>query len=137
MPSFAQSIRPQVDAELRCAERAGLEGDFALAFAHLERAHVLGQMATVQHVRVHWRMFVWGWRQHSLRECAGQLLRILGAATKTPFGLVPAGNTGGSNVSPLKTLPVDPELAARIERAREGLHQEGPDQVAKSSRPAD
>nr|HMM68743.1 DUF3703 domain-containing protein [Dokdonella sp.] len=73
MASFARLIRPHVDAELRAAAEADARADAALAFRHLERAHVLGQSSTVQHVRVHWRMFVWGWRQRSMRECLGQL----------------------------------------------------------------
>ena len=48
----------------------------------------------------------------------GQLLRIVGAATKTFIGLVPAGNTGGANVSAVRPMPLDPELAAIIEKAR-------------------
>ena len=36
----------------------------------------------------------------------------------TAIGFVPSGNTGGSNISPLKPLPVPAELAAIIEQAR-------------------
>lgn len=115
---FAQRIRPFVDAELDAARRAAREGNPALEFTHLERAHVLGQASTFHHVRVHWRMFVWGWQRRSLRECAGQILRLTGAATKTIFGLVPSGNTGGANVSAFRPMPVAPDLAAIIERAR-------------------
>jgi hypothetical protein len=48
------------------------------------------------------------------------LFRLIGAATKTFVGMVPTGNTGGTNVSPVQPMPVDPELAAIIERARSG-----------------
>lgn len=118
MNRFTRRIRPHVDAELSAARAAEAQAHPERAFLHLERAHVLGQASTVEHVRVHWRMFAWGLRQRDARECAGQLLRIVGAATKTAIGLVPEGNTGGSNVSPFKRLPVAPELAARIARAR-------------------
>jgi hypothetical protein len=113
--SFADRIRPFVDAELR-----GAEQDPEHAFAHLERAHVLGQASTREHVRVHWRMLLWAWRQRDGREFFGQIPRLIGAATKTFIGLVPTGNTGGSNVSPVRPMPIDPELAAIIERARTG-----------------
>jgi hypothetical protein len=120
LPSiYATRIRPHVEAELQAADDAERAGDAARAFTHLERAHVLGQASTALHVRAHWRMFVWGWRRGSLRECLGQLMRLAGAATKTAIGLVPSGNTGGSNVSPFKPLPVAPDLAALIARARE------------------
>lgn len=120
MAAFARLIRPHVDAQLRAAAEAEARGDTDVSFRHLERAHVLGQASTVQHVRVHWRMFVWGWRRRRPRECLGQLFRMAGAATMTALGFVPAGNTGGSNVSPFKPMPVDPDLAALIERVRAG-----------------
>jgi hypothetical protein len=115
MASFADNIRPYVDAELRAAAH-----DPEHAFAHLERAHVLGQASTREHVRVHWRMLMWGWRNRDAREFCGQVVRLIGAATKTFIGWVPTGNTGGSNVSAIKPMPVDPELAAIIARARSG-----------------
>jgi hypothetical protein len=111
--SFANNIRPFVDAELRAAE-----ADAGQAFAHLERAHVLGQASTREHVRVHWRMLVWALEHRDAREFLGQVYRLAGAASKTFMGWVPAGNTGGANVNPLQPMPVDPELASIIARAR-------------------
>ena len=115
MNQFARNIRPYVDAELRAAEL-----DAEHEFAHLERAHVLGQASTREHVRVHWHMLLWAWRHRDAREMFGQAFRIAGAATKTFIGFVPTGNTGGANVSPVRPMPVDPELAAIIEKARSG-----------------
>ena len=115
--SFATAIRPHVDEELRQSSLALEQGDVALAFSHLERAHILGQSATREHVRVHWRMLRWGIRQHQPREVLGQALRIVGAATKTTFRLVPVGNTGGSNINPFQRLPVPPDPEALIRRA--------------------
>jgi hypothetical protein len=93
MSSFADNIRPHVDAELLAAGSDPQNG-----FAHLERAHVLGQASTREHVRVHWHMMRWAWRHRDAREFAG--------------------HTGGSNVSAVKPMPVDPELAAIIEKAQ-------------------
>jgi hypothetical protein len=121
MSNFSRRIRPFVSAELDRALEAEREGDPSLAFKHLERAHVLGQGSTREHVRVHWLMLVWGARQGRVGEVLGQLLRLVGAASKTAVGLVPSGNTGGSNISPFKPLPVPPDLAAIIAAAREGL----------------
>jgi hypothetical protein len=112
--SFADNIRPHVDAELSAAR-----ADSSREFAHLERAHVLGQASTREHVRVHWHMLLWAWRNRKPRELLGQLLRIAGAATKTFIGFVPTGNTGGANVSPFRPMPVDPDLAELIRRARD------------------
>ncbi|HEU4780179.1 MAG TPA: DUF3703 domain-containing protein [Steroidobacteraceae bacterium] len=113
MSRFAENIRPYVDAELQTAQT-----DSGNEFVHLERAHVLAQASTREHVRVHWQMLKWAWRHRDSREFAGQAFRIAGAATKTFIGLVPSGNTGGAKVSPFQPMPLDPELAAIIEKAR-------------------
>lgn len=68
----------------------------------------------MQHVWVHWHMLRWALRHRNVRECVGQITRIIGAATKTALGWVPAGNTGGANVSPFKPMPVPVELEALI-----------------------
>lgn len=114
MNTFPRNIRPFVTAELAEARRAA---DDDASFRHLERAHVLGQVSTREHVRAHFHMLVWALRRRRTRELAGQLLRLIGAAALTPVGLVPTGNTGGSNVSPFRPMPVAPELAALIARA--------------------
>jgi Protein of unknown function (DUF3703) len=118
MSRFGTNIRPQVEVELSAAAQAAARGKSQEEFAHLERAHVLGQSATAEHVRVHWRMLLWGLRQRNAKECFGQVFRLTGAATKTAFGLAPHGNTGGSNVSPFKPMPVPAELEAHIQSAR-------------------
>ncbi len=118
MTNFGKAIRPHVQAELYAAQEAEAQGQPDVAFSHMERAHVLGQASTIEHVHIHSRMLLWGWRQRSFRECVGQALRIAGAATKTAVGLVPEGNTGGSNVSPFKRMPIPPELETIIRRAR-------------------
>ena len=116
--SFARNIRPFVDAELQTAAALAAQGRVQTAFTHLERAHVLGQASTMHHVRVHCRMLLWGLQQRDAKECLGQIFRIVGAATKTVFGLIPHGNTGGANVSPFKPMPLPPELEIRIRQAR-------------------
>ena len=113
MGNFADNIRPYVDAELAAAGRDPEHG-----FVHLERAHILGQASTREHVRVHWRMLMWALRRRAAGDFLGQLFRLTGAATLTFFGTVPNGNTGGSNVSAIRPMAIDPELAAIIERAR-------------------
>ncbi len=116
--TFGHRIRAYVQVELNAAQAAEQAGEPLGAFRHLERAHVLGQGSTVQHVRVHLRMLAWGLRYRNAREVAGQVMRVIGAATKTWVGLVPHGNTGGANVSAFKPLPVPDELADIIDVAR-------------------
>jgi hypothetical protein len=79
---------------------------------------VLAQSDTWQHVRVHAAMLLWGIRQRHAGEIFGQLVRIIGAATKTRIGLVPQGNTGGTSVSALRRMPVPPDLQRILDTAR-------------------
>lgn len=118
MRSFGARIRPTVEAELLTAKRADSNGDEAASFHHLERAHVLGQTSTVEHVRVHVRMLGWGMRYERPREIFGQVQRIVGAAIATPLRFIPHGNTGESNVHPFRSMPVPPDLASVIAPAR-------------------
>jgi hypothetical protein len=118
MNSFSRAIAPFVSAELQSGAQAQANGQHEAAFRFLERAHVLGQSATAQHVRVHWQMLRWGFAQRNFKEVFGQLFRLVGAATKTAFGLVPEGNTGGANISAFKSLPIPDDLAQCIQRAR-------------------
>jgi hypothetical protein len=115
--TFGHRIGAYVAMELNAAQASERAGDPSAAFHHLERAHVLGQRSTVQHVRVHLRMLFWGLRRHDAREVAGQITRLIGAATKTWLGLIPKGNTGGANVSAFKPMPVPDDLADLIDVA--------------------
>lgn len=51
-------------------------------------------------------MLVFGVRYKILNEVIGQSVRLLGAITKTVVGLLPHGNTGGSNISAFKSMPI-------------------------------
>lgn len=116
--SFAPSLKKHVDEEIARAGDFLKKGDYQNAFRHLERAHVLGQSSTFQHTRVHFLMLKIGWKMKSGREIFGQIFRIIGASTKTPFGIYPTGNTGGANVSPFKPMPVAEDLREILKQAR-------------------
>lgn len=111
------SLDEHIEAEIAKAAELSETGDEESAFRHLERAHVLGQASTYYHTRVHWLMLKHGIRMHDARETVGQVLRIAGAATKTPLGIYPKGNTGGANVSPVKPMPVPEDLAEILSEA--------------------
>lgn len=110
------SLSDHVSSELA---KAATAADPHAAFAHLERAHILSQYSTRDHVRVHAAMLRWGLAQRNSREVAGQVLRIIAAATKTAFGWIPVGNTGGANVSPVKPMPLPADLAQIIAHHRQ------------------
>ena len=119
--NFSTRIARHVQSELSHAKSAAQAGDRQQQFAHFERAHVIGQESTYWHVKVHVLMLLWAVRHRSVKEALGQVLRIVGAATKTAFGLVPAGNTGGANVSPFKKMPITPEIARMIKQAKSNV----------------
>ena len=115
---FRENIRPAIEHELAQAEDCEAQGEPEQAFRHLERAHVLGQQDTYWHVRVHQEMLRLGSKMGDAREVAGQVLRIAGAATKTPLGIYPTGNTGGANISPIQPLPIPEDLQIIIDNAK-------------------
>lgn len=116
---FYNNIKPYVDVELTAAKQARKNGNYLVEFKHLENAHVLGQASTLLHTKVHVMMLFWAIRQDNTREFFGQVFRIIGAATKTAIGFIPYGNTGGSNVSPFKVLPVSSNLKTIINKANQ------------------
>ncbi len=114
---MSEEIKNYIDAEVERAESFVAENDLGAAFRHLERAHVLGQAITYEHTRVHFLMLKIGWKRKDLREIFGQIFRIIGASTKTPFGIYPTGNTGGANISPFKRMPISDDLQAILRQA--------------------
>jgi hypothetical protein len=119
LSKFSKAISPYVESELSKYQEALATDDFSTAFTHLENAHVLGQESTYWHVKVHYLMLFWGVKRKDFNEVLGQVVRILGAAVLTSVRGVPAGNTGGSNVSLIKKMPVKAEHAEIIARVRD------------------
>ncbi|WP_426360139.1 DUF3703 domain-containing protein [Pseudocolwellia sp. HL-MZ19] len=118
---FTKNIKPYVEEELDLARKANLNGHSVQAFKHLENAHVLGQESTYFHVKVHLLMLHWAIKEHDLPELLGQFFRVVGAASKTAVGFIPSGNTGGSNVSPFKVMPISTKHEDYIARAKSGI----------------
>jgi hypothetical protein len=118
MIRFARRIRSSVQFELDAVRDADARGEAQVAFRHLERAHVLGQAATVEHVRVHWQMLLWATRHCKVGEALGQSWRMVAAAAMTGIGRLPVGNTGGANVGGFRPMPISPDLQCAIDAAR-------------------
>lgn len=104
-------------AELAAAQGAIAAGRTEAAFAHLERAHILSQRHTAQHVFVHWRMLRLGASMGAWREVLGQATRMVAASIFSRIW-VPAGNTGRANVSAMKPMPIPDDLRAILEGDR-------------------
>ena len=101
-------------AAMADAREAYQERRWDEAFASLERAHILGQQRTLAHIASHWWMLKTGWRRGDWHEVRGQLLRLPAALLFSRLW-VPAGNSGGSNVSAFRPMPVPEGLAAIME----------------------
>jgi hypothetical protein len=99
------------DREIARALDLMQQGNSNEAFVLLERAHVLGQDDVWPHVLTHWLMLKIYFRRGDARGVFGQALRIVLGALGSGIGIVPRGNTGGTNVSMFKRMPIDPELA--------------------------
>lgn len=86
-----------------------LKSDLSKAWHHLERSHILGQSYPYEHTYSHWLMLKFGLRQKNLKEVLGQIIRLVVGGWKSFIDHVPTGNTGGSDVPPLKRmkLPID------------------------------
>lgn len=116
--NYSRKVAPFMEGQIALANIARERGDVYEEFKHLENIHVVGQESTYWHVKAHVLMLFWALRNREIREVLGQLFRIIGASTKTAVGLVPRGNTGGANVSPFKTMPINSTLETIITSAK-------------------
>ena len=91
--------------QLNLGKKALLKNDFKASFYHFENAHVLGQKHIIRHTISHYYMLIFGIKTNSFKEIIGQVFRIIAALLFT-FIWVPRGNTGGSNSSPIKIMPI-------------------------------
>lgn len=108
------ALQRAIEVEIANASRASLRGESDNAFRHLERAHILSQRFTVRHVQVHWLMLRHGIASRKPREVLGQSTRIVAAALFSRIW-VPAGNTGGTNVSAMRPMPIPDDLRQLLE----------------------
>lgn len=104
--------------EIAMAKGHLANGALEQAWFHLERAHVLGQSFIVPHVRSHWLMLKVELKRKRPSAVLGQAVRIVLGALGSAVGVVPVGNTGGTDISMFKRLPIAPDLQDIIDGAR-------------------
>ena len=104
-------LRAAFENEMRLGWAHQMAGDLEAAFRNFERAHILGQRSTGAHVRAHLAMLHVGWSRRDAREIVGQMSRVLAALLLSRVW-VPLGNTGGANVSALRSMEIPEDLAA-------------------------
>ena len=98
------------EKEIGLAKELIARGEFETGFAHLERAHVIGQAFVVPHARSHGLMLRFEVRRKRPIAALGQVARLVLGILGSAVGKVPVGNTGGSDISMFKRMPIAPEL---------------------------
>lgn len=103
------------DREIALGSQLTAAGNLEQAFRHLERAHVIGQTSVGAHAKAHWLMLVLEVRRKRVGASLGQAIRLVLGILGSAVGVVPIGNTGGTDISMFKRLPIAPELRSIIE----------------------
>lgn len=96
--------------ELKESEVLMSQNNWLAAWEKLERAHIIGQPWAVEHSKAHWKMLLFAFRIKNTREIIGQIPRLFIGGIKSFIGEIPTGNTGGSNVHPLKKMPIPDDI---------------------------
>jgi hypothetical protein len=89
-------------------------GNNTAAWQALERTHIVSQPYLALHLASHWGMLRYALQERNLGEAAGQCLRLMLAPLGAISGRVPVGNTGRSNVSAFRPMPIPDDLLARM-----------------------
>ena len=101
--------------EIAMARAFIAKGEIEAGFPHLERAHVIGQAFVAPHALTHWMMLRVEIKRRRVGGVLGQIARIVLGALGSAVGVVPVGNTGGTDISMFKRIPVPPELQKLID----------------------
>ena len=104
-----QKLKAAFEQQMSLAKTNYQQTNYKQCFYHLERAHILGQSYIIPHTLSHWWMFKLGIKQRNIKEIVGQIPRILASVIFSRIW-VPLGNTGGTNVNPLKPMPIPEDL---------------------------
>ena len=107
--------RVAFDNEIALAKDLIAKGELEASFPHLERAHIIGQAFVLCHVTSHWLMLRVEFRRKRVMAALGQTVRIVFGMLGSAVGVVPVGNTGGTDISMFKRMPIEPELQKIID----------------------
>lgn len=87
---------------------------YSSAWYHLERSHIIGQSYPIEHTYSHWLMLKFGVIEKNTKEVFGQILRLIVGGWKSFINHIPLGNTGGTNVPPLRPMPFPDDIKELI-----------------------
>lgn len=105
-----KKLKIAFENEIESAKKFMAKYEYASAFNHLERAHILGQSYVIPHTRTHILMLIVGIKTRNIKEIWGQLIRIPAGIIGSTVGILPHGNTGGANVSALLKMEIPNDL---------------------------
>ena len=106
------AIKIHYKKELRDHYKYLESNDLIKSWYFLERSHILGQSYPLEHTWSHWLMLRFGFKVRNFKEVLGQIPRLLVGGIKSFVGVIPAGNTGGVNVPPLRSMEIPQDLHA-------------------------
>jgi hypothetical protein len=95
--------------EIALAKELIAKDELEAAFRHLERAHVIGQGFVVPHATSHWLMLRVEFQRRRVMAAFGQTVRLVLGIVGSAVGIVPVGNTGGTDISMFRRMPIEPE----------------------------
>ncbi|MGB8326384.1 MAG: DUF3703 domain-containing protein [Steroidobacteraceae bacterium] len=107
--------RVAFDNEIALAKELIAKGELEAGFRHLERAHIIGQAFVVPHAYSHCLMLNVELRRRRAVAALGQVARIVLGILGSAVGVVPVGNTGGTDVSMFTRMAVAPELQQLVD----------------------
>jgi hypothetical protein len=110
------TLRTAYTEELARSRAQRRTGNDAAAWKHLERAHIVGQVAVWAHIGAHLRMLGFALRRWDRPEIAGQLLRIVISGPGSYLGRAPLGDTGAARAE-FPPAPVPDDLRAVLRAA--------------------
>jgi hypothetical protein len=102
--------RAAFDSEIALARELIARGELEESFVRLQRAHVIGQAFVAPHATTHWLMLLVELRRGRVTAAFGQVARVVLGSLGSAVGIVPTGNTGGTDIIMFKRMPIDPEL---------------------------
>ena len=103
-------LKEKIADEFLDAKKQLKSKDYQKAFSGFERVHVLGQRNVYWHTVAHVYMLKIGIANRDLPEIIGQLIRIPLGVLGSLIGIVPTGNTGGSNIGLFKKMIIPKDL---------------------------
>lgn len=109
-------VKKLISREMADYRAARNGNDPAKAWIALERAHILSQPYLVLHLANHWEMLKFAGAERDVKEVIGQIARLALAPLGSLTRRIPVGNTGRSDVSAFKSMPIPEDLRDALSR---------------------